>query len=110
MSDADKLKLRIYCQEITRAPRYLEEQPYQKTGTFLWCEDWEIIEMLKYLFHGKELYDGDPLPNRLKNNPLYHREEIQQRADKMMEEFKTVDALTAEFRRVRNASQGVTRD
>lgn len=97
----DILNLRIYCQSITRAPRHMEEQLHTRAGVYLWCEDWLIIELCKYLFHGKETYYGDPPPNRLKNNPLFSKDAIAGEAEQLIAEYKTADAIIAHFTTVR---------
>lgn len=102
LSDYDKLKLRTYCQQIISNPRPLEAQFYRREGAFLWCEDWEIIEILKYLFLGRELYHGDPPPNRLKNNPLWSKEEIEKKAERYMEDHQNADAIIGELRAIRD--------
>ena len=71
LNDQDILKIKRYCQEIINRPRPIEDQAHRKQGGCLWCRDWEIIELTKYLFNGRSAYFGDPPPNRLKNNPLW---------------------------------------
>lgn len=94
-TDAENLKLREFCQKITNAPRPFEQQPSQKIDGYAYCEDWEIIEIVKCLFNG-DSYWGDPVPNRLKNNPLWEgREKMMERAIKLVENLKTVDAIIA---------------
>jgi hypothetical protein len=60
----DVLKLKIFCQKITYTPAPLDKQKCIRQGGSVWCTDWEIIEILKYLFNGREGYFGDPPPNR----------------------------------------------
>uniref|UniRef100_A0A6M3ISW9 Uncharacterized protein n=1 Tax=viral metagenome TaxID=1070528 RepID=A0A6M3ISW9_9ZZZZ len=79
-NDADKLSLRIFCQEITRAPRGVHKHICSNDVVCLWCDDWEIIEVLKYLFIGPEAYDAEPLPGRLVNCPAYNRAAIIKKA------------------------------
>ena len=81
---AELIKLKRFCQEIISSPRPLDDQPSQKSGIYLWCEDWEIIEILKYFFLGREVYYLDPPPNRLKNNPLFSKDEIEKKAGGFM--------------------------
>lgn len=64
-----------YLQQIIEKPRRIEDQPHQRNGQFLWCQDWEVIEILKCLFNGPD-YLGDPPPNRLKNNPFFDKNKI----------------------------------
>lgn len=103
-SNEDILKFKIYCQSITMTPRPLEAQPHTRGAGRLWCEDWEIIEVLKYLFHGRELYLGDPPPNRLKNNPLWSQEDIIAKAEALKEQFKDADEIIEHLRSRRNGT------
>lgn len=98
MTSEDALKLRRCCQSIISAPRSMEAQWYQFKQGFIWCEDWEMIEILKYLFLGKDLYYGDPPPRRLKNNPLWSREGIEQKAEELVRKLGTVDMIIEEIR------------
>jgi len=101
-SQSDTLALKTYCQSITIKPRRFDQQSFKREGVFLWCDDWEIIEILKYLFHGKEVYYGDPPPNRLKNNPLWSKEDIEKKAESLIAEFKTSDAIIENLKQRRD--------
>ena len=103
-NDKDILALRTFCQDVCRQPRSMEIQPHKREGVFLWCEDWEIIELCKYLFHGRELYMGDPPPNRLKHNPLWSQEDIATKAEALMAEFMTADKIIEHLRGKRNGT------
>ena len=70
------LKYKNFVQKITSKPAPIEDQPHKREGLFLWCEDWELIELGKFLFMGKSTYLGDPPPRRLKFNPLFNQEKI----------------------------------
>ena len=94
----DILKFRLFCHEICANPRSIEAQPYKREGTFLWCEDWEIIEILKYLFNGKVMYYEDPPPNRLKNNPLWNKEDIEKKAEALVVELVETDKIIEHLR------------
>jgi len=87
------LTLKTFCQSITRQPRLFEEQFHVRQDEFLWCQDWEIIEICKYLFNGKDMYILDPAPNRLKRNPLWSKEEIMKKCDELIEKYKTADMI-----------------
>lgn len=92
-TEKECVKLREYCQKITNAPRPFESQPSKKIEGYAFCEDWEIIEILKCLFNG-ESYWTDPVPNRFKNNPLWEgREKMMAKALVLVENLKTVDAI-----------------
>ncbi len=99
------LNFRKFCQEIIFSPRMMEQQEHKREGKYLWCEDWEIIELIKYFFNGKDTYNLDPLPNRLKNNPLFPgREVIIAKGDEMIKAFGTADKIIDQLRRRRNAT------
>jgi hypothetical protein len=80
MTDQERRTLKEYCQHIIERPRPIWAQPNITQDGRVWCEDWEIIEILKYFFNGKDMYYDDPPPNRLKNNPLWSKQDIERRA------------------------------
>jgi len=98
------LKLKQYCQEIINAPMYMEEQPHKREGKYLWCMDWEIIEILKYLFNGRSMYALDPPPNRLKNNPLWSKEDISRKAELLIESSDGAEVIIQKLRSLRSES------
>ncbi len=100
-NNEDCLKFRIFCQSIIVSPRPIDAQYHKREGIFIWCEDWEIIELCKYLFHGRELYYGDPPPNRLKFNPLWSKDDIAEKAEKLIAEFKDADSIIEHLRKRR---------
>lgn len=105
LSDAEMLSLRRFCQEITYRPRSLDSQPCQREGKSIWCEDWEMIEVLKYLFLGAQTYFAELPPRRLRNNPLWSKESIQAKAEKMYEDFGgDIDAMIGRMRGARDGS------
>ena len=87
ITPADNLKYRLYIQEVINRPRAMDQQPATVSNGSIWCEDWEIIEIIKYLFNGREIYYLDPPPNRLKNNPLWSRQDIECKAEALKKEF-----------------------
>lgn len=101
-SEEDILKLRTFCQEICGKPRSFTEQKIVREGIFIWCDDWEIIELCKYLFYGREAYYGDPPPNRLKHNPLWGKDDIALKAEALIVEYKTAEAIIEALRARRN--------
>lgn len=103
-TDKDIIKFKTFCQEIIGNPRPMDEQPSQKYGGYLWCEDWEIIEILKYLFNGRDGYHGDPPPNRLKNNPLWSKDEIEKKAEMLMSFYQNSDHIIENLRSLRNGT------
>lgn len=83
-----------YLQQIIEKPRRIEDQPHQRDGRFLWCRDWELIELLKCLFNGDD-YAGDPPPNRLKDNPFFDKSVIMGRTKEIIDQYKTPEAIVA---------------
>lgn len=104
LSAEDKVKLKRLCQEIIDKPRMMEDQPHQRKGKYLWCEDWEMIEILKYLFLGKDEYHRDPPPNRLKGNPLWSKSDIEGKVLHLMEMNPKVESIIEIIRTVRDGS------
>lgn len=102
LMDKDMIRLRNYCQVIISQPRALDAQPSVREGVHLWCEDWELIEILKFMFLGKETYLIEPPPNRLKNNPLWSKENIIKMAEKYMEIYQDADQIVSLMKGIRN--------
>ena len=80
LTPEQRLQFKLFCQKITEAPRRIEDQPHDRDGAFMMCEDWEMIEVCKFLFNGREAYAGDPPPNRLKGNPLFSKDAVDRAA------------------------------
>lgn len=93
--------LKTYCSQVQNSPRMLEDQPHRREGVHIFCEDWEIIELLKCLFNGVDVYMKEDPPKRLKKNPLWSREDIIQKSRKLAEELKTPEAIVEHFKRLR---------
>lgn len=99
MNQESVLKLKQYLQKITERPRPIDDQPHKREGVFLWCQDWEIIEILKCLFMGKEVYRLDPPPRRLRFNPLWNQSEITRQADELLRDRNgDVDLILADLK------------
>ena len=98
------LALKLFCQEICTRPRPLDIQPCKREGIFLWCQDWELIEICKYLFNGKDAYYGDPPPNRLKFNPLWSKDDIATKAEGLIKDLVNADKIIEYLRSVRNGN------
>lgn len=90
--------LKLFTERLTQDPRPLDDQPFTASGKFLWCEDWEIIEILKYIFNGRDFYYQDPPPRRLKDNPLWSRDDIAYKAEKLMIELENAENIINHFR------------
>ena len=103
-SDSDKVKFRRFCQEIIGNPRPMNAQTSKREGAYLWCDDWETIEILKYFFLGKDVYLTEPPPNRLKNNPLWSKEEIAKKAENFMDFYSNADQIIEILRSLRSGT------
>lgn len=101
------LQFKIYLQSIINNPRTMDQQAHTRSNGFMWCDDWEIIEILKYFFNGPEGYDGDPPPNRLKRNPLWSKAEIVNKAEQLKACYETPDKIIQYFRLRRENAQGI---
>jgi len=58
-------------------PLPIDAQQHERQGRFAWCTDWWSIEVSKYFYNGKELYYADPVPVRLRENPLWSKEKTE---------------------------------
>lgn len=101
-SQEDALKFKNFCQSVINRPRAFADQPCKREGVFIWCDDWEIIELCKYFFNGREAYYGDPPPNRLKLNPLWSKDDIAAKAEALVADHKEADAIIEALRGRRN--------
>ena len=103
----DYLKLKNYCQEVISKPRPIDDQPHERSGIHIWCEDWKIIEILKYLFIGPETYVAEAPPKRLKNNPLWSKDDIIHEAETIKSNCETTEKIIEHLRYMRseNASR-----
>lgn len=77
----DVIKYKRFVQSITDKPSPIDNQPHRREGVFVWCEDWELIEIGKCLFMGTSVYLGDPPPRRLGHNPLWSQADIVKQAE-----------------------------
>jgi hypothetical protein len=50
------------------------------------------------LFNGKDMYEADPPPNRLKNNPLWSKNAIVIEAEALISELKTADNIITKLK------------
>ena len=103
LTSEQNLALRRFCQEITYRPRPLDQQPSERKGLYIWCEDWEMIEVVKYLFLGAETYFKETPPRRLRGNPLWSKEEIKDKAERLLHSSKRdISAIIELMRSIRN--------
>jgi len=98
MTDADRIALKRFVQQITEQPWPLDQQPCRAEGVFRWCTDWELIELGKCLFLGEATYLADPPPRRLRFNPLWSQDAIVQEARRLLTvHADSVDTLLSEL-------------
>lgn len=103
MTDSEIYELKNYLNDgIINHPRPFEEQPHGRLGNYLFCEDWEFMEILKYLIIGKEGYLLEPPPKRLKENPLFNQAYIVEQADMLVNQFGTADKIIDYIKERRN--------
>jgi hypothetical protein len=103
MTESEIYRLKDYLQEgIINHPRPFEEQPHGRLDKYLFCEDWEFMEILKYLIIGKEGYLLEPPPKRLKENPLWSQTEIPDKAEKLLAECGSAEKVIEYIRERRN--------
>ena len=105
-SREDVLTFKNFIQKIIEKPTPIYAQKNWSAGGKIFCEEWEMIELLKCLFYGEALYRGDPPPNRLKNNPLFDQDDIVRKAAALIEEFKTAEAIVEHLKKRREAFCG----
>jgi len=95
---AQTLEFLKYIQQVTERPRRMDQQWHRRESNFLWCDDWEILEILKYYVNGPQGYAGDPPPNRLKNNPMFDKEQIAKQAEQLIAEFSNPEGVIQYFK------------
>jgi hypothetical protein len=100
-NDKEILELKQYTQSIINKPRPIDAQPHERRDDKIFCEDWEIIEICKYIFNGASEYKQDPPPNRLKNNPLWSKEDIIRKAEALIAEVGSMDKIIQIFKQKR---------
>jgi hypothetical protein len=67
-----------------------------------------MIEILKYLFLGEEVYFKEAPPRRLRGNPFFSKETIREKAKQSLEKHWRVDVLIDNLRSIRNAANSTT--
>lgn len=83
----------------------LENQYLCSEGDNFWCDDYEQIEWMKYLYEGKDRYYAYPPPSRGMNNPLFSKDRVKAYCKELMafhgkihkieEELKTLFIVNA---------------
>ena len=87
LTESDRIQLKRFVQRVTERPAPIEVQPNRREGVFLWCEDWELIELGKCLFMGNDVYLNDPPPRRLRYNPLWSQADIVAKAEALRQKY-----------------------
>lgn len=109
MSEEEIIILKRYCQEIIDNPLSIDEQFHilDSQGKMVWCRDWEIIEILKYLFNGHSMYMDDPPPHRLKECEHFVKDQIAATGKLFVTNYKTAGAIVdiLKKRRLENAQR-----
>jgi hypothetical protein len=97
------ITLEEYLQTIigNPTPFYKQKSVFDDNGRCLWCEEWELIEMLKFLFNGKDIYYRDPPPNRLKNSTAWSKEAVEAKVEQELGSMETVEQIINYLRKVR---------
>ncbi len=100
----DILKIQNFCQSIIEKPRPINAQPHKQENGSMWCEDWELIEICKYFYNGRDFYYQDPPPNRLKKNKIWPGKDfIAQEAEKVCAECSgNMDRIVEALKRRRD--------
>ena len=104
LDEKEKIVLKEYLQKIIGIPIPFDKQKsiFGKNHVCLWCEEWEIIEMLKFLFNGKDNYYLDPPPNRIKNSSeLWNKEDIEKKVLDDLGEMQMVEQMVEYFQKRR---------
>jgi pyruvate-formate lyase-activating enzyme len=103
-NDKEIIMLKEYLQGFLGKPTPFAKQKsiFGSNRFCLWCEEWEIIEMLKYLINGKDNYYRDPPPNRLRDSALlWSKEGIEARVIKDLGNLETVEQMIEYFKNKR---------
>ena len=97
------IALEEYLQKIIGEPTPFDKQKsiFGPNKFCQWCEEWELIEMLKYLFNGKDIYYRDPPPNRLKNSEHWSKPAIEEKVEKDLGDMESVEQIIAYFKNKR---------
>lgn len=61
---------------------------------FYWCDDWEEIEKLKYLYVGKKKYFEYPVPYRANSNPLFLKERVEEYCENLLKVHSEIESST----------------
>lgn len=94
ISENESTDLKHLCQLLINCPLKMEQQQHVIKDSKIWCSEWESLELCKYIIYGKDYYYRDPVPNRLKHNPLFPgKAVIEQKAEKLLASFNTVSEL-----------------
>jgi hypothetical protein len=93
ISASESTDLKHLCQLLINSPLKMEQQQHVIKDGKIWCSEFETLELCKYIIYGKTYYYNDPPPNRLKNSSLWSKEEVERKAEILLNKFNTVAEL-----------------
>ena len=93
LTNDEIIMIKRFCQHVIDNPLPLDQQHCLRQDEFVWCKDWEVIEICKYFFNGHTMYMGDPPPNRLKNNPFFDKAKIIEKVKQITNDHETVNQI-----------------
>ena len=101
LEEKEKTALKEYLQKVIGNPTPFDKQKsiFGENKLCLWCDEWEVIEMLKFMFNGKDNYYLDPPPNRIKNSVgLWSKEAIEAKVEKELGNMETTEQIIEYFK------------
>jgi hypothetical protein len=105
-NDKEIIQLKEYLSSVIGNPTPFAKQKsiFRSDGFCQWCDEWELIEMLKYLINGKDNYYADPIPNRLRKSDVFPGKKfIEEKVIKSFDSYGSVDEIINHFKRIRGA-------
>lgn len=109
MIQEDIVRLKEYLASIIGNPTSFDKQLsiFNTEGQCMWCEEWELIEMLKYLINGEDMYRNDPPPNRLKKSTVWSKEDIMAKTKKLPQSVDEIIVYFNHRRELYGSTSGV---
>ena len=100
LNEDEIIVLKQYLQKVIGYPTPFDKQKsiFGQNKFCQWCEEWEIIEMLKFLFNGKDMYYSDPPPNRLKNSSFWSKQAIEEKVERDLGKMDNVEQIIEYFK------------
>lgn len=106
MTDEQRTQFKVLCRDIQEHPIRMDKQPHRTEGVYVWCDEWEIMEICKLFFNGPETYAADPPPNRLRTNPMFSKVSIAEQAKALSERHQDDAETILQALKTRRASYG----